>query len=339
MSVNNALALATIRDPDWLAHRYDPAQDAFHFIAAPRALRREVPFLTDDNLPSHTEPRILPAAELDLPAAPVHYIFHSAYCCSTLLAACFDLPGRSLALKEPRLLNDMVGWRHRGAPQQALAGVLDHSLALLARPYAPDEVAVIKPSNIVNGLAHAMLSLRPQSRAILLHAPLRVFLTSIARKGLWGRLWVRELFVAQRTDGLVSGLGFEEHEWIRQSDLQIAAIGWLAQQRLFQQLLARWPDRVCSLNSEDLNARPTKALAAAAALFGIGMDDATLAASIESNFARDSKTGDRFEAGRREADRMAGEAAHADEIEKVCLWAEAVGQTNGIGMDLPQPLL
>lgn len=338
-STPTGLAADTLRDPDWLAHRYDPGHDAVHFIAAPRAARREVPFLTDDNLPGHSEPRILGRSELAVAPNRVNYIFHSAYCCSTLLAACFDLPGRAVALKEPMLLNDMVGWRHRGAPQQGLAAVLDHSLALLARPYEPGEVAVIKPSNIVNGLAHAMLSLRPESRAIMLHAPLRVFLTSIARKGLWGRLWVRELFVAQRTDGLLTGLGFEDHEWIRQSDLQIAAIGWLAQQRLFHQLLARWPDRVRSLNSEELIARPTEALASAADLFGMALDAQTIAGSIAINFGRDSKTGKAFAAGQREADRKAGEAVHADEVDKVCVWTEAVAKTVGIALDLPQSLI
>jgi hypothetical protein len=338
-SATGNLADSTLADADWLAHRYDPGQDAVHFIAAARALRQDVPFLTDEYLPGHSDPRIIGRGELGLAPRPVNYIFHSAYCCSTLLAACFDLPGRSLSLKEPQLLNDMVGWRHRGAPQQALAGVLDHSLALLARPYEPDEVAVIKPSNIVNGLAHAMLSLRPDSRAILLHAPLRVFLTSIARKGLWGRLWVRELFVAQRADGLVSGLGFEDHEWIRQSDLQIAAIGWLAQQRLFHQLLARWPDRLRSLNSEDLIAQSERALRVAAELFGLHLDGAALAGTIERNFGRDSKTGESFTAGRREADRKAGEAVHADEVDKVCVWIEAVAEAVGIDLELPHSLI
>ena len=333
------LVRQTLNDANWLAHRYEAGHDAIHFIAAERAMRRAVPFLTDDNLPGHGAPRVLARSEVAVPVRPVHFIFHSAYCCSTLLAACFDLPGRSLALKEPLLLNDMVGWRHRGASQQGLASVLDQSLALLARPFEPDEVAVIKPSNIVNGLAQAMLALRPQSAAILLHAPLRVFLTSIARKGLWGRLWVRELFVAQKADGLVSGLGFEDHEWLRQSDLQIAAIGWLAQQRLFHQLLARWPDRVRSLNSEALVAQPAEALGAAAQLFGLSIDSASITESIAANFGRDSKTGNAFAAGQRETDRKAGEAAHADEIDKVCVWAEAVADTIGFGLELSHPLI
>lgn len=338
-SPETSIAKLTLDDANWLAHRYDPGHDCVHFVAADRALRQSVPFLTDEYLPGHSSPRVLRRAELGLAKGPVNFIFHSAYCCSTLLAGCFDLPGRALALKEPMLLNDMVGWRQRGAPQQNLAAVLDHSLALLARRDAPGEVAVIKPSNIVNGLAHAMLSLRPDSRAILLHAPLRAFLTSIARKGLWGRLWVRELFVAQRADGLVDGLGFEDHEWIRQSDLQIAAIGWLAQQRLFQQLLARWPDRLRSLDSEVLVAQPELALGAAADLFGVTVEEAAIAASIQANFGRDSKTGNAFAAGQRETDRRAGEAVHADEIDKVCIWAEAVAKTVGFDLKLPHSLI
>lgn len=335
-----ALVRETMADASWLAHRYDPGHDAVHFVAAPREQRRTVPFLTDENLPEAARPRVLRRLDVaQAPAGSVHFIFHSAYCCSTLLAACFDLPGKSLALKEPQFLNDMVGWRQRGAPPQQMAQVLDEGLALLARPFTPGEAAVIKPSNIVNGLAQPLLAIRPGSRAILLHAPVRAFLTSIARKGLWGRLWVRELFMAQLADGLVADLGIDDSQWLRQSDLQIAAIGWLAQQRLFHRLLERWPERLRSLDSEVLVARPAEAMRAAGQLYGLTLDEAAIAASIAENFARDTKTGDAFAAGQREADRKAGEAAHADEIDKVTAWIEAVAQANGLALNLPNALI
>jgi hypothetical protein len=328
------------QEPAWLAHRYDPGHDAIHFIDASLDARRAVPFLNDENLPGFKLPTVVRRSEaMAHQAQPgkVHFVFHSAYCCSTLLAACFDLPGKALALKEPQLLNDMVGWRHRGAQPQALAQVMNDALTLLARPFEPGEVAVIKPSNIVNGLAEALLATRPESTAILLHAPLRSFLTSIARKGLWGRLWVRELFVTQLADGLVD-LGFDNESWLRQSDLQIAAVGWLAQQRLFHRLLQRWPERLRSLNSEVLVADPGPVLRHAAALFGVTVDDRAIAQMIADNFARDTKTGETFSQGQRDAAREAGEAAHRDEIDKVCIWAEAVAAANGLKLDLPLPL-
>ena len=46
--------------------------------------------------------------------ATMHFIFHSAFCCSTVLARAFDIPGIAMGLKEPPIYNDIVGWRHRG---------------------------------------------------------------------------------------------------------------------------------------------------------------------------------------------------------------------------------
>ena len=40
----------------------------------------------------------------EFPAELPVFVFHSAFCCSTLLARAFDAPGRCLSLKEPDVL-------------------------------------------------------------------------------------------------------------------------------------------------------------------------------------------------------------------------------------------
>jgi hypothetical protein len=216
--------------------------------------------------------------------------------------------------------------------------MLDDALRLTARTFAPGEACVVKPSNIVNGLIDAMLKLRPQAGCILLHAPLRAFVTSIARKGMWGRLWVRELLSRQLAEGLVD-LGFAPRDYLLHTDLQAAAVGWLAQQRLFDLIARRYPERVRTLDSEGLVAAPEAAITAAAALFGLSLDEAGRGKTVRDVFQRDAKDGSRFEPGQREAARRAGEALHADEIDKVTAWAEAVAHAAGVPMILPHPLL
>lgn len=327
--------------PEWLAHRYDETHDVIHLVEATRALRQSVPFLMDAHLPGAATPLVLRREEAVSAVpnpAPVHFIFHSAYCCSTLLANAFDRPGLASSLKEPQLLADMVGWRHRGGQPQRVGAVLDQSLTLLARPFEAGESMVIKPSNVVNGLAQAMMNVRPQAGAVLLYAPLRVFLASIARKGMWGRLWVRELLSKQLADGLVD-LGFEPRDYLLHTDLQAAAVGWLAQKKLFAAMAARWPGRVRTLDSETLVARPTESLRAVATLFTLALDDPTAETIVADVFTRNSKDGSDFAVGQRASDRSAGEADHAEEIEKVAIWAEAVERAAGIDGDLPAPLI
>src|SRR3546814_1863477 len=95
--------------------------------------------------------------------------------------------------------------------------VMDGALAMLARSFAPDEAVIVQPSNIFNPLARGALTLRPEARAILLYAPLRAFLLSVARKGMWCRLWCRELLESYLADGRS-----EEHTSELQSLMRIS---------------------------------------------------------------------------------------------------------------------
>jgi hypothetical protein len=325
--------------PEWLAHRYDPEHDAVHFTRADRALRSEVPFLTDEHLTGDKVPvGRTEAIEAAPSPAPTHFIFHSAYCCSTLLANALDLPAAASTLKEPVILNDLVGWRHRGAPPARVSEVLDGAIRLLARPFEAGEAVIIKPSNLVNGLAAALLTMRPDARAILLYAPLELYLASIADKGLWGRLWVRDLLLKQLKDGYAD-LGFEPEEHFLQTDLQVAAVGWLAQHQLFNRLAERFGDRVRTCNSEMMLDAPGEALIAAARLFGLGTSASALDDVVGRIFTRHAKFGNAF--GRE--DRLAGQRqameAYGDEIEKVAVWAQEVAARANVPFDVPRPLL
>ena len=333
-NVNSILA-----DGEWLAHRYDDAADAYHMRHVRRAAHDAATFITDEYLGTEPNPLIIGRNEAMAVADThndLHFILHSAFCASTLLAKGFDLPGISMGLKEPVLLNDIAGWRRRGAPPAAVAQRLDHALHMLARPFPGDAAVVVKPSNVFNVLASASMAMRPTSKAVLLYAPLPVFLVSVARKGLWCRLWCRQMLEGLIADGIVE-LGFEPADYFRQSDLQIAAVGWLAQHRLFRQLADKYgPHRIATLDSERLTANSKAALVAASSHFGFdvtaGMVDGHSAFKTHSKFGGDFGTGDRL------AEHDAARAAYGDEIEKVLVWAHAVAQASAIDMDLPHQL-
>lgn len=330
---------AIVDDAEWLAHRYDPGHDAFHFRRVSRATRAGVPFLTDLHLGEEASPAIVRRADCHDAAAgartPVHFLFHSAYCASTMLAQTLDQPGVSSSLSEPLLLNDMVGWRRRGANPRDHARVMDDALAMLGRGFTAGEAVVIKPSNIFNPLARGALMLRPDARAILLHAPLRAFLLSVARKGMWCRLWCRELLEGYLADGFVQ-LGFEARDYFRQSDLQVAAVGWLAQQQAFAALIEWAPGRVASLDSEVLTRDPVAAIAAAMDHLGLAGD--RNATASHPALGRNSKSGASFTKGERQRDLAAAETAYGEEIVQVVGWAEAVAAQAGIPLTLPAPL-
>jgi hypothetical protein len=325
---------------EWLTHRYDEGADSFQMRHLDRGQHDAATFITDEYLGVEEKPIVV--SRKDALASVVktndlHFILHSAFCASTMLARGFNLPRVAMGLKEPVLLNDIVGWRRRGAAPAAVAERLDHSLHMLARPFEGDSAVIVKPSNVFNALAPLALTMRPASKAVLLYAPLPVFLVSVARKGLWCRLWCRELLEGLITDGIVN-LGFEPRDYFRQSDLQVAAVGWLAQQQLFADIVAKFgPDRIATLDSETLTLNPQETLMAAARHFRLDIGPDMIA--DHPAFSTHSKFGGKFDSSNRAAEHKAAADAHADEIEKILVWAKAVAETAGVPMALPQRLL
>jgi hypothetical protein len=327
--------------PQWLAHRYDESADQIRFVDFDRATRSAVPFLTDQYLPAkpfRAESRVS-ARKLAPATLPIHFVFHSGFCCSTLLASCLNQPGLATNFSEPMILNDVIGWRKRGADPATAGQLLDDSLAMLARPFAGDAAAVVKPSTVVNGLAMAMMRLRPESHAILIHAPLRDFLISIAKKGIDGRLWARELFISMRREGLTQRLGFDDEAFFGQTDLQIAASTWLLQQALFSDLAEAFPDRVRTIDSKRFLDAPADTIRAAAKLFRLELTDVQLEAAFSGPMKHNSKDGAAYDRAAREAEYAMALGAHEGEITKVDAWAKVVAETADIPLNLSGTLI
>jgi len=329
--------------PRWLAHRFDESKNEIRFVDYDRVTRSSVPFLTDDYLPAlpfRSEPRAR-AKALAPASGPIHFVFHSGFCCSTLFAQCFDQPGLASTFSEPMILNDVVGWRKRGAAPAEVGRLLDDALSLLARPFEGDCAALIKPSTVANGLAAAMMRLRPDARAIVMWAPLDDFLTSIAKKGLDGRLWARELFMAMRKESLTQQLGFSDEQFFGQTDLQIAAAAWLGQQKAFARLIETCPDRVRSLGSDSFLANPAEALTAANVLFGLNISQDQVELARQNVLTRNSKDGKPFSPGARRAEYRTAHkpSAYGDEIDKVRAWAQAVADATKVTTELSAKLI
>lgn len=328
----------TSRKHDNWPHRFDPIRNEIHYIKATREDHRAAVFLTDEYLKGTAEPHRVSRQDIVLSdiSAPLHFIFHSGYCCSTLLAKAFDIPGKAMGLKEPVILNDLVGWKARGAEDQPFKLALADILTLLSEPFDTNETVIAKPSSLLNVLAPQILDIRRDSKALVLYAPLAEFLGSIARKGLMGRLWVRELMSKQLRDGMIN-LGLAGDDYIRLTDLQAAAVCWLSQQALFAALKFRFgSERVISLDSAALLKSPKTKFAKISHHFDIKLSENSLNSIVNGPvFASHSKTNVSFDTQSRESNRLAGQKLHADEIEKVLAWATIVAKNAHIPLTLP----
>lgn len=335
------MTAALLADPEWFAHRYVEGDDAFRLIRLARGEHAEMPFLTDDYLGTARPFHDISATDClsALGRGELHFLFHSAFCGSTLLARALDRPGLAMGLSEPLALNDVVGFRRRGAPPPAVARLADGALRLLARPFGAGEAVVVKPSNLLNPLAELLMAIQNDAKAVFLFAPLETFLISVVRKGLHCRIWVRELLEGYLREGYVD-LGFAADDYFKLSDLQVAAVGWLAQHARFGELAAKLDGRIGTLDANLMTARPAEAISVVAAHYGLIADAATVAEIVAGPaFGKHSKSGAAFDAGQRSREYAAARSAHGEEIGMVLAWAEKVAEVTGVSMTAPNPLL
>ena len=109
-----------------------------------------------------------------------HLIFHTAYCCSTLLARALDVPGETMVYREPDVLTQLAMSKRTGmrlwdsSKGQRALGLL---LTLLGRSY-DGELAIIKLSDSVNNLMHEFIGYSESTRALVMYAKLDSFVLS-----------------------------------------------------------------------------------------------------------------------------------------------------------------
>ena len=136
--------------------------------------------------------------------------------------------------------------------------------------------------------------------------------------------------------GQAERFGFTDEDLYRQTDLQVGAVGWLAQQAIFAQG-AENHSGFRTLDSETLMARPAECLAALGTLFGLTLDAEAVAQGPA--LRTHSKDRSSYSPEQRQQDRERGEALHAREIGIVLTWAERMAEHAQIPMHLPAPLL
>lgn len=325
---------------------YDARADALTFAYLPRESQRAAVFLDDrfvSNAPKSPTVRIrsLPLDEIRARTGPLHFIVHTSYCCSTLLARAFDIPGVSMGLKEPGVL---VSFGQHPANVRQTPGALNAlgvTLDLLSRPLAPHESQIVKPSNVVNHLLPEILHLRPDAKVIVLYSGLRSFLEAIAHRGAGGRLVARQIFRGFSA-AIPLDFTFSPEEQLMLTDMQIAAQAWLMQSAFLASSLRHYGrTRMRTLTSDALLADPAHALKRASEFYGLELSSERCAEIANGPvFKQHAKQHDlAFDAQAHREQHAAVNAAHATEIDWVESWARQLAQRANAPLTLGDTLL
>lgn len=330
---NSASLLA---DPHWLPHGFDPARQMITFLQVPRERLGQPAFLGEAGREGGYQQAELPLGALGgiQPGVgvPITFIFHTAFCRSTLLVRALEMPGISTGLSEPGILTSIAS---AGTAGQAALVPAAH---LLARPWGAQEAVFIKPTNHANMLAPALMRALPQARAVLMTNALPSFLAAVMRKGMMGRRWGRQLYL-EIMGYAGMDLGMDGREQFAMTDLQATALAWFFNQRFLAALVANFGERVRVLDGDAFGREPAATLAAVYAFAGKPVLQADIDGIVRGPvFTRDAKTGEDFAAKSARDAAATRSAVTDDEIDKVSEWIGLIAQEARIEVPLRQTL-
>lgn len=328
-----------LADAGWFPVTLDLEARAAHFVRSRRGSLATQPFLDqkwDRSGLHHTAVRF---EDLPSPSTTprLSFIWHTSFCCSTLLAASLDSLGKCLPLKEPKVLVDLADAKRRGdlavSPQLTAA-----VFGLLGRRFGAGEQIVVKPSNGANALIGEATT-HTSGRMLLLHSDCRRFLVSTAKNGEPVRAFVRNLFMALLADR-PQAVRWSSGDLLRLTDLQLAAIVWQLQMANLRRAAEALGDRARSLDSATFLADPRAALNGLDDFFELGLGKSVIARTVTGpDFRRDPKTAAGFDAADRAEQAAAAAGALGEDLDRIVDWSFKVCGWAAPDAALPNPLL
>ena len=321
-------------DPTWIPHRIDTSTRQVEFFHLGREMLGATGFIADRNPPPPDRAMLSWDEVMAIQPATgrLHFIFHTAFCRSTLLVRAVNRPGVAAVLNEPFIIASMVNAGDAGAP------LIKPLLGLLARPWQEGEAVIVKPTNHSNMLMPTLLQQWPEARAVLMSNDLPAFLRSVARKGMRGRIWARKLFIELQTYAAMN-FGLNELESFALTDMQCAGLAWFLNQRYFNAHLQGHvtgvsSDRLRMLDGDRFNDAREATIAGLFEHFGISAPAGTAAELANSEvFESHSKLG-----GAYDGDHDNEDAVPAEEIAKVGEWVGMIAQQAGLTVPLEHSL-
>jgi hypothetical protein len=328
--------------PHFYPVRMDLARNVIWFSRLSKDDYRELPFLDSraisvapELFAVNTDDLLLYDANNAPQSAPVRYIFHPAFACSTLLARYLDLIPGCFVLKEPNLLTQVASTR----PERSTVGskssyeqatkdwslLLTAVMRLLTRKYCESDAIIIKAHDACNSLGEDLLIDNRQSKILFMSITLRTFLLS-ALKTRHRRGWLR----ARLGRASYDAARFEHLANVdaaQLTDAQAGAYLWLLNSQICRQLCRTASDSTATLCGETVADSPGAALVAATAFFGltvkVGQIESILDDPSVSKHSKDSSLP--YDSATRARDLAHAESILGKEVDEGVEWCRQIG--------------
>ncbi len=332
-------------NPGWFPESFDVRRREFHFVSTERTTLAAQTFL-DARWDRAGRDRRVETAESLLAHLPKEkpkptIVWHTGFCCSTLLTRALDRPGNNLALCEPLVLVAIADAKRSGTlgrgPLQAAPALALH---LLGRGFSAGESVTIKPSPAANNLLPESIS-QSSGPMLFLYSDCKSFLVSIYRLREEGRKYVRQLLLT------ILGDGHPQAQWrpaqlLSLTDLELAAVLWHMQIEEFRRAVALLDsNRFASLDCDAFLASPVETLNRLDDFFSLRLGNEYLQqVAAGPLFRTNAKTGkESFDATRRRAEHSQAAEQMTGEFERIVKWSYGVCRCNPGSHPLPNALM
>ena len=271
----------------------------------------------------------------------LNFIWHTGFCCSTLVAKALDHRQKNLSLCEPQIMVEIANAIRAvtSANDAMLRHVPNLIFHLFGRAFAPNALVTLKPAPAANRL------LRQAARSttgpmLFLYSDCRSFVTSIAKLGEEGRKYVRSLFLVISEDGYIQNK-LPVDRLISLSDLELAALVWHMQ---IGECLRNWPllaqGRAYSLDCDAFLASPYEVLKKIDNIFSLNLGADHLKQVVEGPlFKNNVKIGrSSFSAASRREQHAEVRRQLGSDLDRIVEQSYAVCFNTPRGAPLPNPL-
>lgn len=199
---------------------------------------------------------------------PGSFIFHTAFCGSTLMSQALDALFQCLPLREPEVLGNLLVYQRSNSQNNANHQPVDQVLRLLSRRYAKNEPVVVKANDYANPLMRTLFESSYSIPVLFMYTPLSEFLAGCLKAKN------RLEWISQRYRSIAK---FAAQRLNMQPDLQIgeeaygkmAAVYWSYNIALYLDVARHAASPMRSLDFNQMLDRPLEAVTAAATLFGL----------------------------------------------------------------------
>jgi hypothetical protein len=335
-----------LADPHYFPANIDFERDSLSLIETSRARMAAAPFLDGRTPFARGIALEVPLsqglhAKWKHPPWPDRFIFHVAFCGSTLLATLLDSPGTSFAEREPQTLVELADALET-QPRPLVESTLELVRALLRRSWRPGEQTICKPSNWANSLIPLLTQEPAEIRPLFIATTKRDYLFALLRGGR-----ERMAYVLRATEHLLRQREAGGQLWQRAlqgaaDPLEIAGraamLSLHVQLELFEEAMrrGRW-GRPHLLTLAEIEDDPVEACRRASDALDLDIAAADLEVAVAQRAGRYAKDPSHdYSPERRKAENRQVETVHGPLIERVLDWAALTGLKEDGGINWQQ---